>query len=140
MYELFLFSYYAGGISPVDAGLLIKNQIKWDLIIYDRIKYEKQARVIIIDKARELIERYKDEASMNYVFPTIKRCNPTQSKLYGWVKRINEKVNEILRKICEHCCIKSQVTWSTAWSSYISKLIDEGSHPLQVIEFVGNSS
>lgn len=48
---------------------------------------------------------------VDFVFPTIKRCNPTQSKLYGRVKRINEKVNGPLRKICDHCGIKSRVAW-----------------------------
>lgn len=137
--DLFLFSYYAGGMSAIDVCLLTRNQIKGDLIIYDRTKYDKQARVIIIDKAAEIIERYRPEAYMNYVFPTIKRCNPTQSKLYGRVKRINEKVNETLRKICDLCGIKSRVTWGTARSSYISKMIDEGFHPLQVAELAGNS-
>ena len=137
--DLFLFSYYAGGMSAIDVCLLTRNQIKDDLIIYDRTKYDKQARVIIIDKAAEIIERYRTEAYMNYVFPTIKRCNPTQQKLYGRVKRINEKVNETLRKICDHCGIKSRVTWGTARSSYISKMIDEGFHPLQVAELAGNS-
>lgn len=137
--DLFLFSYYAGGMSAIDVCLLTRNQIKDDQIIYERTKYDKQARVIIIDKAEEIIERYKNEASMNYVFPTIKRCNPTQSKLYGQVKRINEKANETLRKICECCSIKSWVTWGTARSSYISKMIDEGFHPLQVAELAGNS-
>lgn len=137
--DLFLFSYYAGGMSAIDVRLLTRNQIKDEMIIYDRTKYDKQARVIIIDKAAEIIERYRSKAYMNYVFPTIKRCNPTQSKLYGRVKRINEKVNETLRKICDHCGIKSRITWGTARSSYISKMIDEGFHPLQVAELAGNS-
>lgn len=137
--DLFLFSYYAGGMSAIDVCLLTRNQIKGDVIIYDRTKYDKQARVIVIDKAAEIIERYRSEAYMNYVFPTIKRCNPTQSKLYGRVKRINEMVNETLRKICDHRGIKSGVTWGTARSSYISKMIDEGFHPLQVAELAGNS-
>ena len=137
--DLFLFSYYAGGMSAIDVCLLTRNQIKGDMIIYDRTKYDKQARVIIIDKAAEIIERYRSEAYMNYVFPTIKRCNSTQSKLYGRVKRINEKVNQTLQKICDHCGIKSRVTWGTARSSYISKMIDEGFHPLQVAELAGNS-
>lgn len=68
-----LFSYYAGGMSAIDVCLLTHNQIKGDMIIYDRTKYDKQARVIIIDKAAEIIERYQSEAYMNYVFPTIKR-------------------------------------------------------------------
>ena len=137
--DLFLFSYYAGGMSAIDVCLLTRDQIKDDQIIYERTKYDKQARVIIIDKAAEIIERYRNEAYMNYVFPTIKRCNPTQSKLYGRVKRINEKVNETLREICDYCGIKSRVTWGTARSSYISKMIDEGFHPLQVAELAGNS-
>lgn len=137
--DLFLFSYYAGGMSAIDVCLLTRNQIKGDMIIYDRTKYDKQVRVIIIDKAAEIIERYRSEAYMNYVFPTIKRCNSTQSKLYGRVKRINEKVNQTLQKICDHCGIKSRVTWGTARSSYISKMIDEGFHPLQVAELAGNS-
>lgn len=137
--DLFLFSYYTGGMSAIDVCLLTRDQIKDDQIIYDRTKYDKQARVIIIDKAAEIIERYRNEAYMNYVFPTIKRYNLTQSKLYGRVKRINEKVNETLREICDHCGIKSRVTWGTARSSYISKMIDEGFHPLQVAELAGNS-
>lgn len=137
--DLFLFSYYAGGMSAIDVCLLTRDQIKDDQIIYERTKYDKQARVIIIDKAAEIIERYRTEAYMNYVFPTIKRCNLTQTKLYGRVKRINEKVNETLQKICDHCGIKSRVTWGTARSSYISKMIDEGFHPLQVAELAGNS-
>lgn len=125
-----MFSCYEGGISAKDVCLLTRNQIKGDMLIYDRTKYDKQARVIIIEIAEEIIERYRSEAYINYVFPTIKRCNPTQSRLYGWMKRINEKVNETLRKICDHCGIKSRITWGTARSSYISKMIDEGFHLL----------
>lgn len=95
--------------------------------------------MIIIDKAAEIIERYRSEAYMNYVFPTIKRCNLHQAKFYGRVKRINEKVNQTLQKICDHCGIKSRVTWGTARSSYISKMINEGFHPLQVAKLNGNS-
>ena len=70
--DLFLFSYYAGGMSAIDVCLLTRNQIKDDMAIYDRTKYDKQTRVILIDKAAEIIERYRSEAYMNYVFPTIK--------------------------------------------------------------------
>lgn len=76
---------------------------------------------------------------MNYVLPTIKRCNPTQPKLYGRVKRINEKVSETLHKICAHYDIKSRIMWGTTRSSYISQMIDKGFHPLQLAELAGNS-
>lgn len=137
--DLFLFSYYAGGMSAIDVCLLTRDRIKDDIIIYDRTKFDKQARVILTDKAIGIIDRYRDTAYMNYVFPTIKRCNPTQAKLYGRVKRINEKVNRTLKKICDLSGIGQRVTWSTARSSYISRMIDEGFHPLQVAELAGNS-
>lgn len=86
-------------MSAIDVCLLTRDQIKDDQIIYERTKYDKQVRAIIIDNAADIIERYRSEAYMNYVFPTIKRYNPTQQKLYGRVKRINEKVNETLQKI-----------------------------------------
>ena len=137
--DLFLFSYYAGGMSAIDVCLLTRDRIKDDMIVYDRTKFDKQARVILTDKAIGIIDRYRDAAYMNYVFPTIKRCNPTQAKLYGRVKRINEKVNRTLKKICYLSGIGQRVTWSTARSSYISRMIDEGFHPLQVAELAGNS-
>ena len=137
--DLFLFSFYAGGMSAIDVCLLTRDCIKDGMIIYDRVKIDKQARVIIIDKAAEIIERYRTEAYMNYVFPTIKRCNPTQSKLYGRIKRLNTKVNETLRKICCDLGIKEKVTWGAARSCYISKMIDEGFHPLQIAELASNS-
>ena len=108
--DLFLFSYYTGGMSPIDVYLLTRDRIRNGMIIYDRTKFDKQARVILIDKAIEIIERYRSEAYMNYVFPTIKRCNPTQSKLYGRVKRIGSKVNGTLRKICELSGIDLRIT------------------------------
>lgn len=63
--DLFLFSYYAGGMSTIDVCLLTHNQTVDDIIIYERTKYDKQARVIIIDKTAEIIERYRSETSMN---------------------------------------------------------------------------
>lgn len=36
------------------------------MIIYERTKYDKQTRVIIIVKVAEVIERYWNEAYMNY--------------------------------------------------------------------------
>ncbi len=40
-FNLFLFSYYTGGMSVIDVCLLTRNQIKDEMIIYDRTKYDK---------------------------------------------------------------------------------------------------
>ncbi len=42
------------------------------MIIYERIKCDKRARVLLIDKAKEIIDRYRIKTAKNlpgYVFP-----------------------------------------------------------------------
>lgn len=137
--DLFLFSYYAGGISNIDICFLTRSCIKRDELAYERIKCNKQVRVILIDKAKDLIEKYRHAAYMNNVFPIFKKYNQSEKHKYQLVSRLSTKVNKTLYKICLHENIREKVTWSTARSCYISKLIDEGYHPLQIAEQVGNN-
>lgn len=137
--DLFLFSYYAGGISNIDICFLTRSCIKKDELAYERIKCNKQVRVILVDKAKDLIERYRKDAYMNFVFPIFKKCDQSEKHKYELVSRLTMKVNKTLHKICEHENIREKVTWSTARSCYISKLIDKGYHPLQIAEQVGNN-
>ncbi|MDR2005284.1 MAG: phage integrase SAM-like domain-containing protein [Prevotella sp.] len=137
--DLFLFSYYAGGISNIDICYLTRGCIKKDEIAFERIKCNKQVRVVLIDKAKDLIEKYRKEAYMNYVFPIFKKCNQSEKNRYELVSRLTVRVNKTLRKICVHQGITEKVTWGTARSCFITKLIDEGYHPLQIAEQVGNN-
>lgn len=137
--DLFLFSYYACGMSPIDVCYLERDRIKDGMIIYERIKLDRVARVVLIDKAAEIIERYRTESYMNYVFPVFKWKKMDQAHMYATVSRVSCKVNRTLQKICDHLGIREKVYWSSARSSFISKMIDEGYHPLQVAEQVGNS-
>lgn len=137
--DLFLFSYYACGMSPIDVCYLERDRIKDGMIVYERIKLDRVARVVLIDKAAELIERYRTESYMNYVFPVFKWKKMDQAHMYATVSRVSCKVNRTLQKICDHLGIREKVYWSSARSSFISKMIDEGYHPLQVAEQVGNS-
>lgn len=137
--DLFLFSYYACGMSPIDICFLEKDRIKDGMIVYERIKLDRVARVLLIDKATEIIERYRTESYMNYVFPVFKWKKMDQAHLYATVSRVSCKVNRTLQKVCDHLGIREKVYWSSARSSFISKMVDEGYHPLQIAEQVGNS-
>lgn len=137
--DLFLFSYYACGMSPIDVCYLERDRVKDGMIVYERIKLDRVARVVLIDKAAEIIERYRTESYMNYVFPVFKWKKMDQAHMYATVKRVGNKVNKTLQKICDYLGIREKIYWSSARSSFISKMIDEGYHPLQVAEQVGNS-
>lgn len=57
--DLFLFSYYAGGMSPIDICFLTRCNVKGDMIVYERMKCDNLCRVVLVDKAAALIEKYR---------------------------------------------------------------------------------
>lgn len=138
--DLFLFSYYSGGMSNIDICFLSKKNIhngQW--IIYERIKSDNHVRMILIEKARMLIAKYqKIYGQKKYIFPILKSEDITEKKQYDQVRNITNCVNRCLVWICKKFDIEEKVTWSTARKCFISKMIDEGYHPYQVAEQVGN--
>lgn len=137
--DMFLFSFYACGMSPIDVCFLERSCIKNGMIVYERIKIDQFARAILTDKATSIIKKYDHESYMNFVFPIIKKRVMTQEQQYGRVERTVGNVNKTLKKICDHLGIHEHITWSCARSSFISKMVDEGYHPLQIAEQAGNS-
>lgn len=137
--DLFLFSYYAGGMSGIDICYMEHSWIKGETIIYERIKEDKVAKVILIDKAKAIIEKYRKEGYMNYVFPIFKLKKLTQTQMYNRVGNITINISKTLTKICTDLGIKENITWSSARSTFISKMLDDGYHVYQVAEMTGNS-
>lgn len=137
--DLFLFSYYTGGMANVDVCHLTKDCIKENQIIYERRKVNKKATPFLTDKARIIINKYKDEALGDYVFPIFKIKHNTEAKKHMRVKVISMNVNKTLKKVREKLKIKDEITWYSARGTFISKMIDEGFHPMQVAQFAGNS-
>lgn len=137
--DMFLFSYYAGGMSGIDICYLERHMINGDCLKYERIKTDKICRVILTEKALAMIEKYRPHAYMNYLFPVFKLKNMPQHKMYGRVNYITQAVSQTMEKICAELGISHHITWSTARSSFICKMLDEGYHIYQVAEMTGNS-
>ncbi len=136
--DLFLFSYFAGGMTGVDICYLEHRWIRDNIIYYERIKYPNRARIILTDKAIALMEKYRDQSRLGYVFPIFKKQKPPASMMRR-VNWINLSVNKTLEKVCEKLELPQKITWGTARSSFISKMLDEGYTPTQVAEQTGNS-
>ena len=131
--DLFLFSLYSCGMSPVDICFLRHRCIKEDVIVYERIKCDKIARPVLLDKAKVIIEKYRNPKS-EYIFPVFTRKHNTTKKMQGRVRRLSHNVNNTLACICENLGIKESVKWNMARSYFISKMVDEGYQPLQIAE------
>ncbi|GAB6011184.1 site-specific integrase [Viscerimonas tarda] len=72
--DLFLFCFYAGGMANVDACYLTWNCIQDGVIIYERTKFPKSAKIPLSDKAKAIIDKYRHLCVGDYVLPVCIYC------------------------------------------------------------------
>ena len=130
--DLFLFSYYTGGMANVDVCNLTWDLIQEDCIIYERIKFPKTAKPILLKKAREILNKYKGTGYGNYVFPIFTHKHTTTEKKTTRVKQLSSRLSHTLTKACKMLRIRENVTWYSARGSFISKMVDAGNSPLTI--------
>lgn len=137
--DMFLFSYYTGGMANVDVCNLTWNLIKDDCVIYERIKFPKTAKPILIQKAKAMLDKYRGLGYDNYVFPIFSHKHTTTTKKTIRVNQISCRLSLTLTKICKLLNIVENVTWYSARGTFISKMVDAGNNPYIVAEMAGNS-
>ena len=76
--DLYLFSFYAGGMGDKDVCYLTWNCLTDGMLIYERIKTRKQAKMVLTDKALNIINKYKDKSYGNFVFPILQEKHVTE--------------------------------------------------------------
>lgn len=86
--DLFLFSYYTGGMANVDVCHLTYDQIQGNQVIYERIKFPKIGKPLLIEKSKRIIEKYRGQCIDNYVFPVFTRKHTTEAKMRNRVIQI----------------------------------------------------
>ncbi len=137
--DLFLFSFYTGGMANVDVCNLTWDMVEDDRIVYERIKFPKTAKPVLLKKAKEIMSRYKGKRYRNYVFPVFTYKHTTTSKKTTRVKQLSSRLSRTLTKACKMLRIKENITWYSVRGSFISKMVDAGNNPHVVAEMAGNS-
>lgn len=137
--DLFLFSYYTGGMANVDVCNLTWDLIQEDRIVYERIKFPKTAKPFLLKKSKEILEKYRGAGYADYVFPVFTHKHTTTKKKTKRVGQISNRLSRTLTKACKMLGIKENVTWYSARGSFISKMVDAGNNPYVVAEMAGNS-
>lgn len=137
--DLFLFSYYTGGMANVDVCYLTWDSIKEDKIIYERMKFPKQAKPLLIEKARKIIEKYRGTGFENYIFPVFTHKHKTDMQRTKRISNLTVKMTITLAKACRLLKIKDKLTWYSARASFITRMVDQGYSPYVVAEMAGNS-
>jgi hypothetical protein len=138
--DLFLFSFYTGGMANVDVCFLTWDCIDKDgRLTYERTKFPKKASIIFHPKARAIAEKYKNKCFGNYVLPIFYFRHTTESKKRSRMNKIRTKVNITLRKLSEVIKYNDKITWYSARGTFITTMIADNVHPAIVAEMAGNS-
>ncbi|MFI3262937.1 MAG: phage integrase SAM-like domain-containing protein [Rikenellaceae bacterium] len=138
--DLFLFSYYTGGMSGTDVAHLTWDCVDKDgYLNYERMKFPKRAKIKLNAKAREIIERYKEKCYENYILPVFTHKHQTELQHDWRMKRVGREVNLVLRKVCKIIMYDERITWYSARGTFISEMIASDIHPIDVAAMAGNS-
>lgn len=137
--DLYLFSFYAGGMGDKDVCYLTWECIADDMLIYERMKTRKQAKMVLTDKALNIINKYKDKSYGNFVFPILQEKHVTEKQRDSRIATIQRKVNTTLDRVRGMIMFKDKITWYSARGTFITKMDEAGFSTLTIAEFAGNS-
>lgn len=137
--DLYLFSFYAGGMGDKDVCYLTWECLNDGMLIYERMKTRKQAKMVLTDKALAIINKYKDKSYGNFVFPIFQAKHVTEKQKDSRIASIENKVNAVLDRVRGMVMYKEKITWYSARGTFITKMDEAGFSTLTIAEFAGNS-
>jgi hypothetical protein len=139
--DMFLFSYYAGGLASVDFSYFKYEDIYDNKIVLSRWKTiggfrEKKQDIDIIPEITELIEKYRGKASNGFVFPIIDKCD--SSKQESCATKFRVYANKYLARVCKELGLP-KVTLYAARHTYATHSIISGCRTIDVAITMGNT-
>lgn len=146
--DLFMFSFYARGMSFVDMAYLRYEQITGDTIRYRRHKSGQPLRIRIIPELATIIERYRDPESP-WVLPVLRRScgeHPLQpGEEYGSLlhRRYKVALNRyltLLERISSRLGTDRRLTFNVARHSWASLARRKGVPVAVISEGLGHTS
>jgi hypothetical protein len=90
------------------------------------------------DKAKAIAEKYRDKCYGDYVLPIFTYKHNTEEKQRNRLRGISVNMTNTLKKVARKLRCE-EFGWYAARGTFITKMLDEGFHPIAVAEFAGNS-
>lgn len=141
--DFFLFCFYCGGIAPVDAAYLTRdNLIKRGTnpyISYERKKFPKRGLPPYTESARKIVEKYRSKSFSNYLLPIFNAKHKTEAQQDIRIKNLRNSVNATLEKVHKIIGYEEKFTWYAARGTFITRMLNIGVKPEKVAEMAGNS-
>jgi integrase/recombinase XerD len=134
-YDMFMFSYYAGGVNIKDIALMENKNLINGSISFIRAKTEsknpEQNAVPVNNPAAEaILNRWKTQGK--YVFPLITE-EMSSEHIHKTVKSKTRNINKVIKGIAKKLGIETPISSMTARHTFASKLARSGA-PLLLIQ------
>lgn len=137
MRDVFMFSFYARGMSCVDMLYLKKENIIGDMIYYSRNKTKQPLQIAITPPLRRLIEKY-NRSDSPYVLPFLD--DKSEVSLYRQYRLQLQDINRNLKKIGKMLELSRLLTTYVARHSWATIAKKAGFSLAAISEGLGHSS
>ena len=134
--DLFLFCYYAGGLSNIEVSYLTRSAVRNNTLTYTS-KSGKDVRTPLTHKAREIIGRYSRTCYSDYLLPVFTHKHNTEAKQQDRMERLCAGVNRTLKKAGRLIGYDGLIVWSSAKAAFIQRMLEAGLHPIVVAQYTG---
>ena len=105
----------------MDVCHLTYNMIQGNQVIYERMKFPKIGKPLLIEKSKQIIEKHEGQGIDNKTY-------------HGGQNQISNRVSKTLTKVCNILDIKENITWYSARDTFISRMVDAGCSPAVTAE------
>ena len=137
--DVFVFSYFCGGINFTDIAQLTASNIVEGRLRYIRQKTGKQVKIGIPNEAMAIIKRYESE-SQGYLFPILDRkIHKTPMQKQNRIHKVLAKINKNLKMLSEQLGVNGNITTYVARHSFASVLKKSGVNIALISEALGHS-
>lgn len=137
--DIFLFTYYAGGINFVDIANLTRSNIIDGKLAYYRTKTKALIAVPLQPQAVAILEKYANKESA-YLFPILSKFHKTKVQKANRVHKVITKVNKRLKEIGETLNLPLKITTYVARHSQATIMKQAGVSVSIISDIMGHSS
>ena len=138
--DIFMFTYWCGGINFVDIANLQANNIIDGRVSYVRHKTHKLITIQLLPEAKIILERYSQNRENNYLFPILdvnihKTTKAKQVRIHSLLYQIDKR----LKEVAELANVNTLITTYVARHSFATVLKNSGVNIALISEALGHS-
>ena len=130
--DLFLFSFYSGGMTCFDMAYLTYSQIKKNIITYEKMRTHQTVVVPLISKSQGVIDRYCNKCYSNYILPLFSEKQQRER-----IDPLAFKVNQTLDKVRKDIKLRKKITLSFTQAAFIARMVEANVDPFYISQDTG---